>query len=56
MAGKNSGISIVAKDLSAATFDIDKGTVSRYMVLFVFVIPLAVLIVGAVVFIRRRTK
>lgn len=56
MAGKNSGISIVAKDLSAATFDIDKGTVSRYMVLFVLVIPLAVLIVGAVVFIRRRTK
>ena len=56
MAVKNSGFCIVAKDLSAATFDIDQGTVTRYMVLFVLVIPLAVLIVAAVVFIRRRTK
>ena len=56
MSGKSSGISIVAKDLSADTFDIDQATASRYMVLFVFVVPLAVLAIGVVVFIRRRSK
>ncbi len=56
MSGKSSGISIVAKDLSAETFDIDQATASRYMIIFVFVVPLAVLVIGAVVFIRRRSK
>lgn len=56
MSGKSSGISIVAKDLSADTFDIDQATASRYMVLFVFIVPLAVLAAGVVVFIRRRSK
>lgn len=56
MTGKNSGISIVAKDLTSPTFDIDQGTVGRYMTVFVIIIPLTVLIIGTVVFIRRRTK
>lgn len=56
MAGKNSGISIVAKDLASATFDIDSGTQNRYFVVFLIGVPVVVLIIGAVVFIRRRRK
>ncbi|MBQ5331877.1 MAG: GldG family protein [Oscillospiraceae bacterium] len=56
MAGKNSGISIVAKDLGADSFDIDSGTANRYFTLFIVIIPVAVLIIGTVVFIRRRSK
>lgn len=56
MTGKNTGINIVAKDLTSTTFDIDQGTVSNYLILFVVAIPAAVLIAGIVVFIRRRTK
>lgn len=56
MTGKNSGISIVAKDLSSDNFDIDQGTVQRYFVLFIVIIPAAVLLMGAIIFFRRRTK
>lgn len=56
MAGKNSGISIVAKDLGSDSFDIDQGTANRYFIIFVVAVPVAVLIIGTVVFIRRRTK
>lgn len=56
MSGKSSGISIVAKDLSADTFDIDQATASKFMVVFVFIVPIAVLAVGVIVFIRRRSK
>lgn len=56
MAGKNSGISIVAKDLGSDTFDIDSGTANRYFTLFIIIIPAVVIIIGIVVFIRRRSK
>lgn len=56
MTGKNSGISIVAKDLSSPTFSIDVSQVNGYVTVFMVVIPLAALVIGAVVFIRRRTK
>ena len=56
MAGKNSGISIVAKDLASATFDVDSGTQNRYFAVFLIGVPVVVLIIGAVVFIRRRRK
>lgn len=56
MAGKNTGISIVAKDLGSDSFDMDQGTANRYFILFIVIIPAAVLIIGAVVFIRRRSK
>lgn len=56
IAGKNNGISIVAKDLSSDSFDIDQGTVQRYFVLFIVIIPVAVLVIGVVVFFRRRSK
>ncbi|MDE6592054.1 MAG: GldG family protein [Oscillospiraceae bacterium] len=56
MTGKSSGISIVAKDLSSPTFDIDMASISSYITVFMIVIPLAVLVIGGVVFFRRRTK
>ena len=56
MAGKNSGISIVAKDLGSDSFDIDQGTANKYFIIFVVAVPVAVLIIGTVVFIRRGTK
>ncbi|MCI7768297.1 MAG: GldG family protein [Oscillospiraceae bacterium] len=56
MAGKNSGISIVAKDLGSDSFDIDSGTANKYFTLFIIIIPVAVVIIGIVVFIRRRSK
>ena len=56
MTGKNTGISIVAKDLTSETFDIDNSKVSTGFTVFVIVLPLVVLVIGAVVFIRRRTK
>ncbi|MBP0955011.1 MAG: Gldg family protein [Oscillospiraceae bacterium] len=56
MTGKNTGISLVAKDLTSETFDIDNSKVSTGFTVFVIVLPLVVLVIGAVVFIRRRTK
>lgn len=56
MTGKNTGISIVAKDLKSTTFDIDQGTVNKYFIIFIVIIPVVVLAAGIVVFIRRRTK
>lgn len=56
MAGKNTGISIVAKDLGSDSFDMDQGTANRYFILFIVIVPVVVLIIGAVVFIRRRSK
>ncbi|MDE7295086.1 MAG: GldG family protein [Oscillospiraceae bacterium] len=56
MTGKSSGIYIVAKDLSSPTFDIDMASISSYITVFMIVIPLAVLVIGGIVFFRRRTK
>ncbi|MBP1549091.1 MAG: GldG family protein [Oscillospiraceae bacterium] len=55
ISGKENGIYIVEKDLSGDTFPL---TTSQFIVLAVvmFVIPLAVLITGIVVWIRRRHK
>lgn len=56
MTGKNNGISIVAKDLTSTSFDIDQGVVNKYFILFIVIIPLAVLVIGITVFVRRRRK
>lgn len=56
MTGKNNGIYIVAKDLTSPTFDIDQATVMKYRLVFAVLIPVAVLVIGVVIFIRRRTK
>ncbi|MBQ5329918.1 MAG: GldG family protein [Oscillospiraceae bacterium] len=56
MTGKNTGISIVAKDLSGDTFDIDQGTVTTYFFVFVIIVPAVIILIGVIVFIRRRRK
>ncbi|MCM1523843.1 MAG: GldG family protein [Ruminococcus sp.] len=56
MTGKNSGVSIVAKDLSSPAISVDQGDVNKYFTLFIIVIPAAVLAAGVVVFIKRRSK
>lgn len=56
MTGKNNGISIVAKDLSSPTFEIDQSRISGYITVFMIAIPLAVLVIGGIVFFKRRTK
>lgn len=55
ISGKENGIYIVEKDLSGDTFPL---TTSQFIVLAIvmFVIPLAVLITGIVVWVRRRHK
>jgi hypothetical protein len=54
MTGKNSGVYIVEKDLTSTTFDINQETTIKFLLLFVVVIPAAVLLAGIIVFIRRR--
>lgn len=56
MTGKNTGISIVAKDLSGTTYSIDQQTVGTYYTIFVIIIPALVILMGVLVFIRRRSK
>ncbi|MGN1101391.1 MAG: Gldg family protein, partial [Huintestinicola sp.] len=56
MTGKNTGITIVAKDLSAATFDTDVGKAKTTFVVFLILIPLAVIGTGIVIWLKRRHK
>ena len=56
MTGKTEGISIVAKDLTSKTFDINEQTYKTCRFVFLFVIPLAVVVCGVVVYFRRRSK
>ncbi len=56
MVGKNSGITIVAKDLTAATFDTTVAKANATFWVFIIVIPAAVLITGIVIWLRRRHK
>lgn len=56
MVGKNSGITIVAKDLSAATFDTDVAKATTAFWVFIILIPAAILITGIVIWLRRRHK
>lgn len=56
MTGKNTGISIVAKELSSTTFDIDVATANKYFWIFIIVVPAAAAIAGIAVFVSRRKK
>lgn len=56
MVGKDAGITIVAKDFSAATFETSASSYRSSFVVFIFIIPLAALIIGIVVWLRRRHK
>lgn len=56
MTGKSTGITLVAKDLSAATFDTDQAKYSGTFWVFIVLVPLVVLVTGIVVWLRRRHK
>ncbi len=56
MSGKETGISIVDKDLSGATFQPEESVTNKMRVLFMIVIPAAVIITGVAVWLRRRHR
>ena len=56
MNGKEDGITIVAKELGAATFDTDVGKMMTSLVWFMIIIPLAIVITGITVWFRRRHR
>ncbi|MGN1305259.1 MAG: Gldg family protein [Oscillospiraceae bacterium] len=56
MTGKTGGISIVAKDLTAPTFDTTAAKANASFWVFVVLIPAAILITGIVIWLRRRHK
>ena len=56
LTGKTNGISIVAKDLTAQTFDMDQNKYNICFAVFVIIIPLIVVVCGIVVYLRRRHK
>ena len=56
MTGKNGGISIVAKDLTAATFDTTAAKANAAFWVFVILLPAAILITGIVIWLKRRHK
>lgn len=56
MTGKTNGVTIVAKDLTAAAFDMDVAKFNIVRVIFMVILPVAVLACGLVVWLRRRHK
>jgi len=56
ISGKENGISIVDKDLSSTTYQSDEAQTSVMRVIFMFIVPAAVIIIGVVVWLRRRHK
>lgn len=56
ISGKESGVDIVDKDLSGTTFQPSRSTAYIMRILFMAVIPAAVVIIGVVVWLRRRHK
>ena len=53
---KTDGIFIKPKTIKGTAFDIDQSTKSRLMWTFIIIIPVAVLAVGLVVWLRRKNK
>lgn len=56
MTGKSSGITIVPKSLSISTISIDDTQVTAIRTIVMFVIPLVIVAIGVVVYVRRRNK
>lgn len=56
MTGKSSGITIVPKSLSLSTISIDDTQVTAIRTVVMFVIPLVIVAIGVVVYVRRRNK
>ena len=54
LTGKQEGITVVPVDMTAATLEINATQAIVLGIVFVAVLPLAVLICGLVVFLRRR--
>lgn len=54
--GKSNGITIVAKSLDSATITISESQTAVLTSIFVFVIPAVIVIIGIVVFVRRRNR
>ncbi len=54
--GKNDGITILSKDFESTSLNIEQGTAKNIRLIVMFIIPLAVVIAGIVVFIRRRNR
>lgn len=56
MCGKDSGMSIVAKDFTAETFDMTKKDLTVNLLVFIVIIPAAIIITCVVVCVRRRNR
>lgn len=56
ISGKETGITIAPKSFSATSFEINATTSYAIAIVFVIAIPLIVIILGIVVFVRRRYK
>ncbi len=56
MTGKSFGITIVPKSLSISTISIDDTQVTAIRTVVMFVIPLVIVAIGVVVYVRRRNK
>ncbi len=56
ISGKENGISIVAKDLTGGTFQATESQVNGLRIVFMFVLPAAVAVIGIVVWLKRRHK
>lgn len=54
--GKSNGITIVAKSLDSATITISESQTAVLTTIFVFVVPAVIVIIGIVVFVRRRNR
>lgn len=54
--GKETGISILPKDLTTTTIDITAGQVRNLTILVMYAIPIAIMAVGVVIWFRRRHR
>jgi len=54
--GKSNGITIVAKSLDSATITISESQTAVLTTIFVFVVPAIIVVIGIVVFVRRRNR
>lgn len=56
MTGKSSGITIVPKSLSISTISIDDTQITAIRTVVMFVIPVVIVAIGIVVYVRRKNK
>jgi hypothetical protein len=56
MTGRSDNVSLIPKSTDQITFPMDQGTFNSYTIIFMYMIPIAIAIVAAIVLIRRRNK